>query len=119
MKREKPKATKTIYRPVAKTATIAATRENPMNGACETPMSDHVSNFWDLLALGQVRVMVETFHEGCGGHWDSASFPDDVAKAIVQERVYFSRRLRQFERYARQGVAPPAGFLLASTERGA
>jgi hypothetical protein len=57
-----------------------------MDGCCETPMAEHVARFWKLLAEGQVRVLVETHHEGCGGHWNSSSFPDDVAKAIAADR---------------------------------
>jgi hypothetical protein len=57
-----------------------------MNDACETPMAEHVAHFWKLLAEGKVRVLVETYQEGCGGHWNSSSFPDDVAKAIAADR---------------------------------
>lgn len=59
-----------------------------MNKTTETPMADHLRQFWQLLAEGKVRVLIDTFHpEGFGGegHWSSSSFPDDVAKALVAE----------------------------------
>lgn len=56
--------------------------------AVETPMADHIEQFWWLLRDGKVRILVDTHHEhgfGGRGHWISASFPDDVAKALVAE----------------------------------
>lgn len=57
-------------------------------GECETPMSDHVDRFWRYLAEGKVRIMVDMFRPdsfGGTGHWDSASFQDDAAKAVLSD----------------------------------
>lgn len=56
---------------------------------CETPMADHVERFWQLLATEHVRILIDirrNHNEGQPSHWDSASFPNDVAKAIVAQR---------------------------------
>lgn len=56
--------------------------------ACETPMSDHVTRFWELLSDEHVRILIDVrrdHDEGQPPHWDSASFPNDVAKAIVAD----------------------------------
>jgi hypothetical protein len=58
-------------------------------GQCETPMSDHIERFWQLLATEHVRILIDirrNHDEGQPPHWDSASFPDDVAKALVAQR---------------------------------
>lgn len=47
------------------------------DGPCETPMSDHVERFFQMLEGGTVRILVDT------EQWHSASFPDDAAKAIA------------------------------------
>lgn len=56
--------------------------------AAETPMADHVANFWHLLETETVRILVniKRENEGMGVYWDSASFPDDVAKELVAAR---------------------------------
>jgi len=57
-------------------------------GAKETPMSDHIERFWKLLRTSHVRILVENrvdHDEGQPSHWDSSSFPDDVAKALAAE----------------------------------
>lgn len=59
--------------------------------ACETPMSDHVVRFWQHLETEHVRILIDIRrdHEPDSGvmyHWDGASFPNDVAKALVAER---------------------------------
>lgn len=62
--------------------------EPTMSDACETPMRGHVARFWQTLQDGEVRILVDMRRpESFGGlgHWDSASFPDDVAKAIATE----------------------------------
>jgi hypothetical protein len=58
----------------------------------QTPMSDHVAVFWQLLETEHVRILIDIrrSHEPGSGvmyHWDSASFSDDVAKALVAERA--------------------------------
>ena len=56
---------------------------------CETPMSDHIEDFWKLLATEHVRIIIDIrrdHDEGQTPHWDSTSFPDDVAKALVAQR---------------------------------
>lgn len=55
--------------------------------AAETPMSDHVARFWRLLEEGRVRILVDSECPGFGGigYYASASFGDDVAKALVTE----------------------------------
>jgi hypothetical protein len=75
-----------------------------MDEACETPMSEHVARFWQLLAEGNVRLLVDTYHPGCGGHWNSSSFPDDVAKELAGDRLVMLEALRT-----------AASFLLAHT----
>ena len=61
-----------------------------MTDACETPMSDHIAEFWHLLETEHVRILIDIrrSHEPGSGvmyHWDSASFPDDTAKAIAAD----------------------------------
>lgn len=56
--------------------------------ACKTPMSDHIARFWELLRTEYVRVLIDIRreHDSSGDdryHWDSASFGDDTAKALV------------------------------------
>lgn len=57
---------------------------------CETSMSDHIAYFWRLLETEHVRILIDIrrdHDEGQPPHWDSASFPDDVAKALVASRA--------------------------------
>lgn len=57
--------------------------------ACETPMSDHVADFWKLIETEHVRILVDIrrdHDEGQPPHWDSSSFSNDVAKALVAHR---------------------------------
>lgn len=59
------------------------------SASCETPMSDHIESFWNLLANEHVRILIDIrrdHDEGQPPHWDSASFPNDVAKALVAQR---------------------------------
>jgi len=59
-------------------------------GPCETPMFDHVVRFWELLADEHVRILIDIrrdHDEGQPPHWDSASFSNDVAKAIVADKI--------------------------------
>jgi hypothetical protein len=63
-------------------------------GQAETPMSDHIARFWKYLATETVRVLVDLRREvgtdapdGPVVYWDGASFSDDVAKAIVADRM--------------------------------
>jgi hypothetical protein len=52
--------------------------------AAKTPMSDLVDSFWAALRHKRpVTILVETFEEGCGGHWNGKRVPDDVARALV------------------------------------
>lgn len=55
----------------------------------ETPMSDHVALFWRLLEEGKVRILIDTECPGFGdvGWYASSSFGNDVAKALVADRV--------------------------------
>lgn len=60
------------------------------DGSCKTPMADHVARFWQLLTYEHVRILVFTrrdHDDGLPFHWDSASFPNDVAKAMANERA--------------------------------
>lgn len=59
-----------------------------MSVPCETPMSDHINRFWELLATEHVRILIDIRRDHDEGppHWDSASFPNDVAKALVADR---------------------------------
>lgn len=62
-------------------------------GAKETPMSDHIERFWKLLRTEYVRILIDIrrdHDEGQPPHWDSATFPDDVAKALVAEHTVLS-----------------------------
>lgn len=55
--------------------------------ATETPMSDHVARFYELLATEYVHIIVNIrreHDEGQPPHWDCASFGNDVAKALVR-----------------------------------
>jgi hypothetical protein len=60
-----------------------------VDGQAETPMIDHVSRFWHLLETGEVRILIDTKCNGFGGTgwYDTSSFGDDVAKALVAERA--------------------------------
>jgi hypothetical protein len=58
-------------------------------GQAETPMSDHIESFWNLLANEYVRILIDIrrdHDEGQPPHWDSSSFGNDVAKALAAER---------------------------------
>lgn len=60
-----------------------------MNDACETPMADHVKRFWELLETEFVHIVVniQRLHdEGQPPHWDSSTFSNEVAKAVVAQR---------------------------------
>lgn len=56
--------------------------------AAETPMADHLARFWRHIAENKVHIVVSMHRPdsfGGLGHWDTASFPDDVAKALTAE----------------------------------
>jgi hypothetical protein len=56
--------------------------------ACETPMSDHVARFWQTISSEHVRILIDIrrdHDEGQPPHWDSASFSNEVAKALVAD----------------------------------
>lgn len=56
--------------------------------ACETPMSDHIFRFWQYLETEHVRILLDLRRDtGSVIYWDSSSFPDSVAKALVAERA--------------------------------
>jgi hypothetical protein len=56
-------------------------------GAAETPMSDHVASFWHLLETENVHILINIKRElSSVSYWDGASYPDDVAKALVADR---------------------------------
>ena len=65
-----------------------------MDQAAETPMSDHVARFWKYLETEHVRILVEMKRtvgtdapDGPVEYWDASSFSDDIAKALVRDRV--------------------------------
>ncbi|MFA7282423.1 MAG: hypothetical protein WC100_20240 [Sterolibacterium sp.] len=65
--------------------------------AAETPVRDHVAYFWQLLSTEHVRIRVdfrrEIGHDAPDGptvYWDSSSFSNDVAKALLAERLAVS-----------------------------
>jgi len=53
---------------------------------CEACVEDHVQRFWQLLASEHVRITVEVRRGDEAVCWDSSSFTNDVAKALVDER---------------------------------
>lgn len=62
--------------------------ENADLQQAETPLSDHVARFWRILKTEAcVRILVD-MQRGSGGmpYFDSANFPDQVAKALVEDR---------------------------------
>lgn len=83
-------------------------------GQSETPMSDHISRFWYHLDTETVRILVDLKRtvgvdapDGPVVYWDGASFPDDVAKALVAERDRFQNALRQIAgKNDMEGVLP-------------
>ncbi len=59
-----------------------------MTDQAKTLMSDHVASFWRLLRTEHVRILIDIrrdHDEGQPPHWDSSSFGDDVAKALVMD----------------------------------
>lgn len=89
--------------------------EARQDGCCETPMAEHVARFWKLLADGKVRILVETYHEGCGGHGNSSNFPDDVAKAIATEIDRLRGENRRLHDTKRWNIKEDFGDLLVCT----
>jgi hypothetical protein len=62
--------------------------------AAETPLADHVARFWKHLETETVRIVLDlkrtVGHDAPDGpttYWDSATFSDEVAKALVAERA--------------------------------
>lgn len=56
--------------------------------ATETPMRDHIAEFWRLLETEHVRILVNTRRQTeAMTYYDSSSFSDDVAKALVADRA--------------------------------
>ncbi len=60
-----------------------------MSEQAKTPMSDHIQHFWSAISEPHVRILVDMRrdHEDGSFHWDSSSFGDDVAKALVGSRA--------------------------------
>lgn len=58
-------------------------------GACEPSLKDHVSCFYGLLRDEHVRIRLDIKRTVSDGvtYFDSTSFPNDVAKAIVADRA--------------------------------
>lgn len=59
-----------------------------IEGAAETPMHEHVAHFWHLLETEQhVRILLDMRRTSLTGPswWDSSSFSNDVAKAILAD----------------------------------
>lgn len=61
-----------------------------MNDCAQTPMSDHVAEFWRLLETETVRIVLDLKRDG---YWDGSTFSDDVAKALVSEHREAASRL--------------------------
>lgn len=56
--------------------------------ATETPMRDHIAEFWRLLETEHVRILVDIRRQTeAMTYYDSSSFGDDVAKALVADRA--------------------------------
>lgn len=71
-------------------------------GATETPMSDHVARFWQLLKTEHVRILINMRREigidapdGPIEYWDGASFSDEVAKALIADHAASTNALEQ------------------------
>lgn len=60
-----------------------------MSEAAKTPMADRIQHFWNAISEPHVRILVDMRrdHEDGSFHWDSSSFSDDVAKALVGSRA--------------------------------
>lgn len=63
-----------------------------MDMAAETPLSDHVEQFWRILEENHVRILIdlrrivgEDSPDGPVTYWDGAAFSDDVAKELVRQ----------------------------------
>jgi len=56
--------------------------------AAQTPISDHVARFWEILRIENVYIAlnIRRDHENGPPHFDTAQFGEDVAKALVAER---------------------------------
>lgn len=76
------------------------TDKGKLEGLCETPMSDHVARFWNILETERyVRLVIDMQRPTERGHyWDSSLFGDDCAKTLVVDRQRMSAenaRLRE------------------------
>jgi len=81
---------------------MSETKPMTAHDACETPMSDHIERFWETIATEYVRVLIDIrrAHEPDSGvmyHWDSASFSDDVAKAICADRASLKAKAAAYD----------------------
>ncbi len=58
-----------------------------MREECETPMSDHVRRFWELLETETVYIAVniQRDHEDGPPHYDTSQFGSEIAKALVAD----------------------------------
>lgn len=61
------------------------TDTSKFEGQCETPMSDHVARFWQLVREFEVRIVVDQMTDGFGGKgfYATSIFSNDAAKAIL------------------------------------
>lgn len=91
-----------------------------MSDACETPMSDHIAKFWELLSKEHVRILIDIrrdHDEGQPPHWDSSSFSNEVAKALVNERAQAVSQVEGLQRRIASIDAPNIARALLQTER--
>ena len=69
--------------------------------ACETPTQDHIERFWRLLSEEKnVRILIDMHRPesfGGAGHWDSSTFSNDIAKALVAERDHMRAALTELD----------------------
>ena len=76
--------------------------------AGETPMSDRVALFWKYLETEHVRILLDLRREIDNGvvYWDSSSFSDAVAKALVADRMALRERVTDAVRSTLEKSAP-------------
>lgn len=88
--------------------------------ACETPMSDHIYRFWQQLETEHVRISLDLRRDsGSVVYWDSSSFSDAVAKAMVSDRRKLEAE-HELMRRTLEIISADAGDQLQATQaRGA
>lgn len=88
--------------------------------ACETPMSDHIFRFWQHLETEHVRILLDLRRDTSSVvYWDSSSFSDAVAKALVADRAKLEQE-HEIMRKTLETIAGSAADQLQATQaRGA